>query len=326
MLPFAVLMLAPALTAIPEEIERAGRVARRQPLAHAPPRRAADGAAGADRRRHRRLHADPHRLRHAGDPRRRHATTSSPTPSTTSSSAPRDPGLGATLTMLLVVLGSAVVGIIFAAARHRHARPDAEERAMSAAPKPWRAVARRRLLADHAVGCRRWSSLGASFTAGKIIAFPPDGLSLQLVRGDRRGDRPPRRLPALALCRDGLHAGRHPGSARSPAWRSRKYRLRYEKAIQLYLLLPFTIPLIGSGIGLMLIFGSARRARAALAGRHRLLRDQPALHDLGGGGERQRARPRPGERGGELRRAAGADLLRRHAAGRDAGRDHRRRC
>ena len=34
-----------------------------------------------------------------------------------------------------------------------------------------------------------------------------------------------------------------------------KYRLRFEKALQIYLLLPFTVPLIGSGIGLMLFFG-----------------------------------------------------------------------
>ena len=34
-------------------------------------------------------------------------------------------------------------------------------------------------------------------------------------------------------------------------------RVRFEKTIQVYLLLPFTIPLIGSGIGLMLVFGEA---------------------------------------------------------------------
>ena len=44
-----------------------------------------------------------------------------------------------------------------------------------------------------------------------------------------------------------------------------KYRVRYAKTIQLYLLLPFTIPLIGSGIGLMLIFGKS--ACSASSGR-----------------------------------------------------------
>jgi putative spermidine/putrescine transport system permease protein len=37
-----------------------------------------------------------------------------------------------------------------------------------------------------------------------------------------------------------------------------KYRVRFAGAVQTYLLLPFTIPLIGSGIGLMLLFGEWR--------------------------------------------------------------------
>ena len=51
MLPFAVLMLAPALTAIPEEIERAAESLGANRGPHVPPRRPADGAAGTDRRR-----------------------------------------------------------------------------------------------------------------------------------------------------------------------------------------------------------------------------------------------------------------------------------
>ena len=35
-----------------------------------------------------------------------------------------------------------------------------------------------------------------------------------------------------------------------------RFRLRFVNAIQIYLLLPFCIPLIGSGIGMMLVFGS----------------------------------------------------------------------
>lgn len=34
-----------------------------------------------------------------------------------------------------------------------------------------------------------------------------------------------------------------------------KYRVRFANSLQVYLLLPFTVPLIGSGIGLMLVFG-----------------------------------------------------------------------
>jgi putative spermidine/putrescine transport system permease protein len=34
-----------------------------------------------------------------------------------------------------------------------------------------------------------------------------------------------------------------------------KYAIKFERTLQVYLLLPFTIPLIGSGIGLMLLFG-----------------------------------------------------------------------
>ncbi len=49
----------------------------------------------------------------------------------------------------------------------------------------------------------------------------------------------------------GLDPGRHaPGIALA------KYRVRFARSIQIYLLLPFTIPLIGSGIGMMLILGN----------------------------------------------------------------------
>lgn len=96
--------------------------------------------------------------------------------------------------------------------------------------------------------------VGASFTAGSIIAFPPDGLSIKWYE-------------KIALARD----------LRAAFWRSlqvavicvavsvpigtlaalalTRYRLRLAGALQVYLLLPFTIPLIGSGIGMMLVFG-----------------------------------------------------------------------
>ncbi|HMN86225.1 MAG TPA: ABC transporter permease [Bauldia sp.] len=97
--------------------------------------------------------------------------------------------------------------------------------------------------------------IGASFTAGNLIAFPPEGLSLRWyakVAGatDLRAAFL-RSLIVAAICTAiAVPVGTLAGIALA------KYRIRFEKTIQLYLLLPFTIPLIGSGIGLMLLFGS----------------------------------------------------------------------
>lgn len=98
--------------------------------------------------------------------------------------------------------------------------------------------------------------VGASFTAGKIIAFPPDGLSLKwyaAIAGasDLRAAFLRSLYVATVCTLVAIPLGTLAGVALA------KYRLRKEKTIQLYLLLPFTIPLIGSGIGLMLVFGSA---------------------------------------------------------------------
>ena len=98
--------------------------------------------------------------------------------------------------------------------------------------------------------------IGASFTAGNIIAFPPEGFSLrwyEAVAGasDLRAAFL-RSLYVAAICTAvAVPVGTLAGVALA------KYRIRFEKTIQLYLLLPFTVPLIGSGIGLMLIFGAA---------------------------------------------------------------------
>lgn len=99
--------------------------------------------------------------------------------------------------------------------------------------------------------------LGASVTAGEIITFPPQGLSLrwfEAILGARDlRDAFLRSLQVAALCTIiAVPVGTLAGIALS------KYRLRFAKSIQIYLLLPFTIPLIGSGIGLMLVFGEAR--------------------------------------------------------------------
>ena len=96
--------------------------------------------------------------------------------------------------------------------------------------------------------------LGASFTAGNILVFPPDGLSLKwyaAVAGaaDLR-QAFLRSLVVATICTlVAVPVGTLAGVALA------RHRVRYEAAIQVYLLLPFTIPLIGSGLGLMLAFG-----------------------------------------------------------------------
>ncbi|WP_309085685.1 ABC transporter permease [Chelativorans sp.] len=99
--------------------------------------------------------------------------------------------------------------------------------------------------------------LGASFTSGNIITFPPEGLSLKWYAriagaSDLRGAFL-RSLYVAAICTIiAIPVGTLAGIALA------KYALRFQRTIQIYLLLPFTIPLIGSGIGLMLVFGEAR--------------------------------------------------------------------
>jgi putative spermidine/putrescine transport system permease protein len=99
--------------------------------------------------------------------------------------------------------------------------------------------------------------LGASFTAGRIIAFPPQGLSLRWYASiagaaDLRAAFLRSLYVATVCTLIAVPVGTLAGLALA------KFRLRFERTIQIYLLLPFTIPLIGSGIGLMLVFGEAR--------------------------------------------------------------------
>jgi putative spermidine/putrescine transport system permease protein len=98
--------------------------------------------------------------------------------------------------------------------------------------------------------------LGASFTAGNIITFPPQGFSLKWYASiagaaDLRSAFMRSLWVAVVCTVIAVPAGTLAGIALA------KYPLRFGKAIQVYLLLPFTIPLIGSGIGLMLVFGNA---------------------------------------------------------------------
>jgi putative spermidine/putrescine transport system permease protein len=96
--------------------------------------------------------------------------------------------------------------------------------------------------------------LGASFTAGNIIAFPPDGLSLRwyekivLARDLQQAFLRSLTVSAVATL-IAVPAGTLAGIALV------RFRLRYGNVIQMYLLLPFTVPLIGSGVGLMMLFG-----------------------------------------------------------------------
>jgi len=97
--------------------------------------------------------------------------------------------------------------------------------------------------------------LGASFTSGNIITFPPDGLSLKwygaIAQESSLRQAFVRSLVVAAICTAiAIPVGTLAGIALA------KYRIRHARTVQIYLLLPFTIPLIGSGIGMMLTFGN----------------------------------------------------------------------
>ena len=94
----------------------------------------------------------------------------------------------------------------------------------------------------------------ASFTAGEIIDFPPDRLSLRwyaaLLAQPAFLAAVRRSLEVALVCTAlSLPAGTRAALALA------RYRLRFAGVLQVYLVLPFTIPLIVSGIGLMLLFG-----------------------------------------------------------------------
>ncbi len=94
----------------------------------------------------------------------------------------------------------------------------------------------------------------ASFTAGRIVAFPPEGFSLRWYAAllEKRAfvDAFVRSFEVSLLCTMlSLPAGTLAALALV------RWRLRHALALQIYLLLPFTIPLVVSGIGMMLWFG-----------------------------------------------------------------------
>ncbi|MEL6234176.1 MAG: ABC transporter permease [Pseudomonadota bacterium] len=99
--------------------------------------------------------------------------------------------------------------------------------------------------------------LGASFTSGEIIRFPPDGFSLRWY-----GELFEARAFWAAFWRTGYVAlictAVSIPAGLLAALATVRWRLRFAGAIQVYLLLPFTIPLVVSGIGMMVFFGEMR--------------------------------------------------------------------
>jgi putative spermidine/putrescine transport system permease protein len=99
--------------------------------------------------------------------------------------------------------------------------------------------------------------IAASFTAGDIVVFPPDGLSLRwygvLVGKSEFLAAFGRSLQVALICTAlAVPAGTLAALALA------RGSLRGRTALRLYLLLPFTIPLVVSGLGLMLVFGQLR--------------------------------------------------------------------
>jgi putative spermidine/putrescine transport system permease protein len=96
--------------------------------------------------------------------------------------------------------------------------------------------------------------LGASFTEGNMIVFPPEGFSLRwyekVLGSESLQEAFGRSLWVSLIC---TAAGVPAGTL--AALGMARFRLRFSGVLQIYLLLPFTIPLIASGIGLMLFFG-----------------------------------------------------------------------
>ncbi|MCP4386014.1 MAG: ABC transporter permease [Hyphomicrobiales bacterium] len=99
--------------------------------------------------------------------------------------------------------------------------------------------------------------VGASFTSGDIIRFPPDGFSLrwyqQLWQLDDFRQALGRTFYVAVICTlISIPVGTLAALA------TVRYRIRFQKTVQVYLLLPFTIPLVVSGISLMVFFGEIR--------------------------------------------------------------------
>ncbi len=93
-----------------------------------------------------------------------------------------------------------------------------------------------------------------SFTSGNLIAFPPEGFSLRWYQALLTQPE------FLAALQRSLWVGLVCTLLAVPAGTLAalalaRYRIRFPTGLQLYLLLPFTVPLVVSGIALMLLFG-----------------------------------------------------------------------
>ncbi|MEZ5863319.1 MAG: histidinol dehydrogenase [Geminicoccaceae bacterium] len=93
-----------------------------------------------------------------------------------------------------------------------------------------------------------------SFTSGNMVAFPPEGFSLRwygvLLSKPEFLAALGRSLWVGVVC-TALAVPAGTAAALALA----RWRIRYPVGLQLYLLLPFTVPLVVSGIALMLLFG-----------------------------------------------------------------------
>lgn len=94
----------------------------------------------------------------------------------------------------------------------------------------------------------------SSFTAGSILQFPPQGFSLRWYASlaTERDIRSAftRSLWVASLCT----AVSIPAGVLA-ALSMHKYRIRFIGAIRLFLLLPFTIPVVVSGVSLLILYG-----------------------------------------------------------------------
>ncbi|MEZ5862213.1 MAG: ABC transporter permease [Geminicoccaceae bacterium] len=93
-----------------------------------------------------------------------------------------------------------------------------------------------------------------SFTSGNMVAFPPEGFSLRwygvlLTRPEFLAALGRSLQVGLVCTALAIPAGTLAALALA------RWRIRYPTGLQLYLLLPFTVPLVVSGIALMLLFG-----------------------------------------------------------------------
>lgn len=97
----------------------------------------------------------------------------------------------------------------------------------------------------------------ASFTAGDLLTFPPEGFSLRWYE----------RLITMRDFREALWRSLQVAffctlfaipSGTLAALAMVRYRIRFARSLQLYFLLPFTVPLVVSGIGMMYFFGELR--------------------------------------------------------------------